>query len=298
MLPRRALTTAIIVLSAPALGARAIAQPTAAQPRADETRAAALVARGIALFADAEFARSRAVLAQALDVARSSRLKARARLYIGLDHAAENQPDKARAAFRAALLLDRSLDIDARQHKPGVVSLFRRTRAALPPAPTRATSLPPAVSPTAVSPTAVRPTTAAHAAAPRRDEPPRAARVWTMVAAGVAAASFVAAVAVGVTLENDRDEACSLLVADTDDCAGRSRLLDAADRARYEALHRRIGAKRTATNVLWVAGGVLAAAAAVLFWGEPRWRAPAASASKTSIYLAPSPLGLVIGLRR
>lgn len=103
----------------------------AGQALADTISARQLLERGIALFSDGSFARSREVLDRARVQTDDSGLLGQIHLYLGLNHAAENQPQKARAAFSTALTNDPQLFMDPERHKPMFVDLFEQVRSTM-----------------------------------------------------------------------------------------------------------------------------------------------------------------------
>ncbi|MCA9670144.1 MAG: hypothetical protein KC503_31335 [Myxococcales bacterium] len=106
----------------------------------------------------------------------------------------------------------------------------------------------------------------------KRNAERRGKRLWTWIAGGSALAAFGVALGLGLSAKSDRDAACELVdPSGGNDC----QVLDASalsseTRARYDELRDRLAAKRTATNVLLVAGGVLAVTSVVLFFLEGR----------------------------
>ncbi|MCA9666766.1 MAG: PEGA domain-containing protein [Myxococcales bacterium] len=102
--------------------------PTSAPAADARARGAKLLARGIARFDDGAFAAARALLAQARASLRPGKQRARAELYLGFVHAAENHAAAARAAFARALSDDPALELDPQRHKPALVRMFGEVR--------------------------------------------------------------------------------------------------------------------------------------------------------------------------
>jgi tetratricopeptide (TPR) repeat protein len=105
----------------------ALCSPAMGDASKDATR---LLARGKALFADGDFRRSREALLRAAERANEPELLGQIYLHLGLGHAAENQTDDARKAFRTALTHDPKLHVDPRRHKKAFVELFEEVRRA------------------------------------------------------------------------------------------------------------------------------------------------------------------------
>lgn len=91
----------------------------------------ALLQRGIDQYKMARFRQSIRVLQRAQRAAKTDEVRARAQLFLGLNHGVLRRGEKAGQAFTAALRLDPRLTLDAAEVKQSVLALFNRARAGL-----------------------------------------------------------------------------------------------------------------------------------------------------------------------
>ncbi|MCC6751532.1 MAG: hypothetical protein IT371_28020 [Deltaproteobacteria bacterium] len=96
-----------------------------------DAAAARLLSQAITAFTDGAFAAARKQLARARQLARKPALLSRISLQLGLNYAAENREEEARASFRDALSHDPQVDLDEQHYKPSFVELFRSVRRSL-----------------------------------------------------------------------------------------------------------------------------------------------------------------------
>lgn len=276
-------------------------------PRADAAtppEGQRVVDRATALFEQADFASSLKLLEGARSRFRDPRVRARIDLYIGLNHAAEDRLDAARAAFKNALEADFRLRLDRDQHKELFVRLFESVRQALEvELEVRAGDPGGLVTldgvPLGTTPFSGRVLRGRHVLEVRsrqgvvllarrldlragqrivvRQEAESAGRrasagahgpLWTWGWISLGGAVAAAAVAGGFTARafSERGAACELLADPDQPCGERLYLERAEDEQRYRELRDAVESATLVSTIGWVTSGVLAATAALLLW--------------------------------
>ncbi len=290
-----------------------VGPPARADGNSDDADAPARRAldRAKAQYAAGAFARARALLRQARAKTKHPALLGQVHFHLGLAHAADNQLDQARTAFRAALTHDPSLRIDPHRYKPALVEAFEATRRALAASVLRSQRVRPAPSTRARVETSV--------ASPRTDrqhqatvtpagtgdatkpdgkgdvEVRRGKLRWTWVGAAATVALAALAVGFGLAALDDRNEGCSLLTDKALPCEQRQSLVSAPSEQRYLELRDSVATKRAVSNIAWAATGVAAAATAVLMLVERRARRRRDTAASATLLPGGAGLTLRIG---